>query len=55
MGAVTALFYLAKKNFENDILLAIYDSPYSNLEDLIDNEAKNYSLLPGFIVDVVMS
>ena len=52
MGATAALLYLSNKEAQKNVLAAIYDSPYSDLEELINIQSKKRTSLPGFLVDI---
>ena len=54
MGAVAALLYLSRKGVSQHSIAGIYDSPYSSLVDLVDNISNQKTILPGFVVDVVI-
>jgi len=55
MGAVAALLYLSRKEANKHAIAGIFDSPYYDLEELIDQVYKAETILPGFVVDIVMS
>ena len=55
MGAVAGLLYLSKKETQQYAIAGIFDCPFSDLEKLVDFQQKKKTILPGFVVDVVMS
>ena len=52
MGAVAALLYLSSKNTSNHAIAGIFDSPFSNLTELVEATADKWTIIPGFVVDV---